>query len=99
MRVVLTLYPNKERYVYKYYFNLILGFIRHIIGNKKLTTKERRKYIKEIYLNQTWKEVKQGTNKAMYVKHHKLIYTLLGRKAFNIFYLLLLFDYYIVYKK
>lgn len=99
MRVILNLYPKKERYVYKYYFNLILGFIRHIMGDEKLTNKERKEYIKEIYLNETWQEIKQGTDKRMYVKHHKLMYALFGRNMFYLFHLILLFDYYFVYRR
>ena len=99
MKLLLGLYPGKERYVYKFYFNSTTSIIRQMLGIKELIGKEKRKNLKEIYSNPIWCEIKKGTDKTMYPKYHKLHYMLMGKKFFAAYYLLILFDYYIICKK
>lgn len=99
MCLLLKVYPEKQHYVYKFYFNHALNFTRLYLGDKRITSKEKRKNLKEFYSNTIWQEIKQGTNKSMYCKHQKLYYFLMGRKLFCLQYVLSLFDYYIVCKK
>lgn len=99
MKLLLGLYPGKERYVYMFYFNSTTSIIRQMLGIKELIGKEKRKNLKEIYSNPIWCEIKKGTDKTMYSKHHKLHYMLMGKKFFAAYYLLILFDYYIICKK
>lgn len=97
-RLLLDLYPNEKHYVYKFYFNSTINIIRQILGNKELTNKEKRKFLAEIHFNPIWDEIKKGTDIKMYSKHHKLYYSLMGRSIFAAYYLLSLFDYYIICK-
>ena len=98
-KLMLGLYPEKEHFVYMFYFNCVLNFTRHFFAYKGVTSKERRREIRELYSNPIWSEVKKGTNISMYKRHQKLYYILIGKKLFFFHYILSLFDYYIIYKK
>lgn len=98
LKLILSLFPDNKKYAYKFYYNSTQNIIRQIFSNQTLTTKEKKKYLRDIYFDKIWEEIKTGTNKTMYAKHHKLCYTLLGKKTFFPYYLVLLFDYYIVCK-
>lgn len=99
LKLLLSLYPGKKMYGYKFFYNNSLNIIRQIMSNNTLCTKEKRKYINEIYSDPIWKDVKKNTDKSLYAKHHKIFYTLLGNRTFCLFYLVTLFDYYIICKK
>lgn len=99
MNLLLKAYPGKEHYVYKFYFNYTLNFIRPFLGQKGLTSKEKRKSLRELYSSPIWFEIKKGTDISIYHKHQKLYYLFMGKKVFFLYYLLCLFDYYIVCKK
>lgn len=99
MNLLLKIYPGKEHYVYKFYFNYTLNFIRPLLGDKRITGKEKRKSLRELYSSPVWSEIKNGTDISIYSKHQKLYYFLMGKKLFCLYYLLCLFDYYIICKK
>jgi len=99
LKLLLGLYPNKKQLVYIFYYNFSLNLKRQILSNKNLSSKEKKRYLKEIYSNSIWKEIKQGTTRSIYSKHHKLFYDLMGKNIFSIYYLLSLFDYYVICKK
>ncbi|MBQ8805587.1 MAG: glycosyltransferase [Bacteroidaceae bacterium] len=96
--LLLSIYPNKKKYVYKYFFNFTLNIIRLLHGNKTLKTYEKINHLKNIYKVAIWREVKRETNNNMYIKHHKIVFMILGHNLFWLFYFLTLFDYYIVLK-
>lgn len=98
IKLLLALYPGKEQYVYKFYFNITISIIRQMLGIKELTSKEKKENLKKIYSDPIWSEIKKGTYRTMYPKHHKLLYSLMGKKFFTAFYLLILFDYHIINK-
>lgn len=98
LNLLLSLYPGKERYAYKFYYNTTLSIIRQIMCNHALSCKEKIKYLKEIYSDPIWEKVKIGTDITMYSKHHKFCYLVLGKKIFCLFFLIVLFDHYIVCK-
>lgn len=99
MKLMLGLYPGKEHFVYIFYFYCTLNITRHFFSYKGLTSKEKRKEMRELYSSPIWSEIKRGTNVSMYPKHHKIFYFLMTRKLFALHYILSLFDYHLIYKK
>ena len=99
IKLLLELYPHRKSYVYYFYFTFTINFIRFFYSNQAIDKKKKKQYLKQIYSDDIWKEVKTGTNISMYPKHLKIFYGLMNKHLFGLFYLFILFDYHVVYKK
>ena len=99
MKLLLDVYPHRKNIVYYFYFRFAINFIRSLYGNQTIDKKEKKIYLKQIYSDCVWKEIKAGTDIGMYPKHLKLFYRLMDKKKFGLFHLFMLLDYHFVYKK